>query len=1031
MNGKWTLNSIRELIGWGNRAGLAGLFLMGLVAGNALAGEGHTDAHWIWLNTQRESSQEACLRKQFPLKEMPRRAQLFGVADFCRAVIYVNGHQVADVEPFGSRIDVDVTRHLVVGENILAIHATSVAGPSAVFAHLDLVDSRDNILAVTTDASWQAGSMPSDGWLQPEFTADSWMPATSLGRVAMDPWGAMADDIQISPFDDYTQWKQATGTRAGSDVASFRIQDGFAIEQLRLAADDEGSWVSMAFDPRGRLVIAREDRGLLRMVLPDQPTRPIQIESINDTLQECRGLLFAHGSLYVNANNSKALYKLSAADGSDQFGEPQILYASKGGVGHGRNDLALGPDGWIYTIHGDSVDMPRDVPDRTSPLREQRRGENSREGHVLRIAPDGSRVEIVAAGLRNPYGIDFNSQGEMFTYDADAEFDMGAPWYRPTRVVHLVSGADYGWRGVTGQWPPYYPDHPDNARPTLDIGKGSPTAVRVGTQSTFPPRYQQALFILDWAYGRIMAVHLEPRGAGYCGRAEMFLRGQPLNVTDLDFGPDGAMYFITGGRATQSALYRVRYTGPAIEPHQLTAQQQTRRLHADKSRSVRHELERLHGLPELASHATMDEAARKAALDGAWTYLNDSDPVLRYAARIAVEGQPLPSWRERALAEQRPMAAATLMMALARGRQADVCEQVLTRLVQLPIAKWADEPRRAALHAYWLCLRELREAKSMPSEALRREIVAQLLAMYPHASYALNQPLSGLLIQLDAEHAVGLTMERMRETNDPVERLHYLFVLRDARRGWTLDLRRAYLQALGDARTSWGGEGMPGFLRQIREDFLAGLDANEQQQLAALIHPPETATTDSEDMVEPRPLVQQWKLVDLLPDLARPAGGRDHRRGRELFDTALCSRCHRVRDQGKAVGPDLTAAGRRFSSRDLLLAILEPSKVVAENYRAARIVTQDGKTLVGRVVPGGDYRSPTLLLVTDPLRPDQVTTVLKSDIESYDWSALSPMPEGLLNTLQRDEILDLLAYIESGGDPTHPVFRRSSHPATR
>ena len=69
---------------------------------------------------------------------------------------------------------------------------------------------------------------------------------------------------------------------------------------------------------------------------------------------------------------------------------------------------------------------------------------------------------------------------------------------------------------MTGKWPPYFPDHPDNALPTLDIGSGSPTAVAFGTQTHVSRRnIDEALFVLDWAYGRILAVHLAPRGAGY------------------------------------------------------------------------------------------------------------------------------------------------------------------------------------------------------------------------------------------------------------------------------------------------------------------------------------------------------------------------------------------------------------------------------------------------------------------------------------------------------------------------------------
>src|SRR5262245_10851268 len=157
-------------------------------------------------------------------------------------------------------------------------------------------------------------------------------------------------------------------------------------------------------------------------------------------------------------------------------------------------------------------------------------------------------------GLRNPMDVAFNADGEMFTYEADMERDIGAPWYRPTRVLHLVPGGDYGWRRGIGNLPPY---SPDTLPAAVDIGVGSPTGIEFGTASRFPEPYRQALFIGDWAYGRILAVQLRPRGASYGGSFTEFLAGRPLNVTDLTFGPDGALYFVTGGRGTKSGLYRV------------------------------------------------------------------------------------------------------------------------------------------------------------------------------------------------------------------------------------------------------------------------------------------------------------------------------------------------------------------------------------------------------------------------------------------------------------------------------------------
>lgn len=128
--------------------------------------------------------------------------------------------------------------------------------------------------------------------------------------------------------------------------------------------------------------------------------------------------------------------------------------------------------------------------------------------------------------------------------------------------------ADHGFREGTAKWPEYYPD---SLPATLNIGIGCPTGVEFGTGAKFPAKYQKALYILDWTYGRVMAVHLTSAGAGYTGSFENFVapkglieksgKKTPNNVTDIVVGTDGAIYFTTGGRNTQGNLYRVSYTG--------------------------------------------------------------------------------------------------------------------------------------------------------------------------------------------------------------------------------------------------------------------------------------------------------------------------------------------------------------------------------------------------------------------------------------------------------------------------------------
>ena len=129
---------------------------------------------------------------------------------------------------------------------------------------------------------------------------------------------------------------------------------------------------------------------------------------------------------------------------------------------------------------------------------------------IVGIDPQTNEWEIHCTGLRNPYDFAFNRHGDLFTFDSDNERDVGTAWYRPTRICHLVSGAEFGWRSGSGKWPQYFPD---SLPPAVELGQGSPTGVAFGYGLKFPRRYREALYSLDWTFGRIHAVHLSAKGS--------------------------------------------------------------------------------------------------------------------------------------------------------------------------------------------------------------------------------------------------------------------------------------------------------------------------------------------------------------------------------------------------------------------------------------------------------------------------------------------------------------------------------------
>ena len=935
--------------------------------------------HWVWLS-ERKATDSLTLKHAFDVPAGLKSARLRLVADYASARLTINGKAAGAAEPYGPVLELDAAGLLRPGRNEIRLVCKAAADSPAVALQLELADARGKDMLVSTSGDW---------------TAD---PASArvvgYGDLGLEKWWSLSP-LVIDEADDYTQWKRASNAKVGTDPSTFKTKPGYAVELLRTAGKDEGSWVSLAFDPAGRLTIAREDKGLIRYTLSGDRENITGHELINSDLRECRGLLYAHDSLYVNANNSRGLYCLRDTNGDGHFDEKKLLHSSPGNVGHGRNALALGPDGRIYAIHGDSVNLPGGIADRTSPLRKKVASFRPNEGHVLRMDPDGSNREIFCAGMRNPYGIDFNADGEAFTYDADAEFDMGTPWYRPTRVNHLSSGADFGWRAVTGSWPAYYPDHPDNTQAALDIGKGSPTGVRFGTGSRFPPDYQEALYILDWAYGRILAVHLVPRGSTYMGEAEVFLRGEPLNLTDLVFGPDGAMYFVTGGRKTRSALYRVSYTGPAIEARTRTEQEKAREKLSLAGRLRRRAVEVHHG----------EGKGLAGVLGGP---LND--PRVAQAARIALEHN---SRNPEVVARlrDRNVSSADVELLTAEANIAAPAELPALLEKWLDVHRgWNDWPPSQQAGFIDIYRRALGRHK-LPAPT-RKLISDSLGPHFPSDSTRLNNALATILIELDPTATVPKAASLLEASAGRGEIINYLYRLRGARPGWAPASRRVYFSRLELSGTFPGGRGLPQILKNIRRDALATLEEGEKKELEGILGrkpAPPPLPGDSG-----RRLVKEWKTDDFKEGLGFDSAGRDIANGRKVFSVALCDRCHRYGREGYAVGPELTRASSRFSRHDLLREILEPSSTVAENYQTSILELKDGRVLTGQVIPNLDYRAPELQLAPDPLHLDKVTRIPKVKIARRRVSSVSLMPAGLLNTFSREEILDLLAWLERG-----------------
>ena len=127
-----------------------------------------------------------------------------------------------------------------------------------------------------------------------------------------------------------------------------------------------------------------------------------------------------------------------------------------------------------------------------------------------------------------------------------------------------------------------------------------------------------------------------------------------------------------------------------------------------------------------------------------------------------------------------------------------------------------------------------------------------------------------------------------------------------------------------------------------------------------------------------------------------------------------------VPDSGSTVGPDLSGAGGRYSIRDLLENIIDPSAVISDQFGSEQIERTDGDPIVGRVV--GEENG-ELLVMSNPFAPDEKTKVALTAVKARQPYPTSMMPPGLINSLNENELKDLLAYLLSGGNASDPMFQ--------
>lgn len=971
----------------------------------------HADLSWVGLPKDVQDVHSGTFSKEFEISG-PVKSAVLRAAGGRSGTVSLNGEALGPTP-----VKLDLTSNLKQGKNILSVAASENKSAPRVAAQLVIELTDGSKQTIETGEGWTFRS-----------TAKN---ATPINATAQQRYDASNDPLSLFP---------PTVTQPG-DIAAPK---GFKVELLhRVPKLEEGSWVSMAVDPKGRLICG-DQYGDLYRVTPapvgskDQET-DTKVEPLKAGIKGAHGLLYAFESLYVMVNEGpdRGLYRLSDTEGKDRFDKKEYLLPLEGSGEHGPHSLALSPDGKrIYFNVGNHTKPPATInhvrgakawnEDHLLPrlwdANGHAKGILAPGGYIASVNPEGKDLEMFCYGYRNEFDFAFNLNGDIFTYDADMEWDIGTPWYRPTRINQSPSGGEFGWRSGAGKWPAYYAD---SLPATIDIGPGSPTGVCFGTGAKFPAKYQTALFANDWTYGTMYAIFLKPEGAGYKAEKAEFVSGKPLSVTDVLIRPqDGAMYFAVGGRRNQSALYRVTYTGE--EPTTPVQQEPL-----PKEALLRRELEKLHV-----------DGAPPDSVERAWPHLSSPDRFLRFAARVAIEKQPASLWTEKALQEKDPQAAIEALIALARVGDPAIQPRLLSALGSLDYLKLEKGLRLPLLRAWQLAF--IRMGKPAPEQCAK--LASRFEVLFPQAGVFENNELLQLLVFLDSPKAPAKAIALMQTMGDDYDeatdaalldrnagyatafkaakesrpnkgQIGLAYTLRNASVGWTPELRKTFFSWFAKTSQWKGGNSFAKFLVNIRTDALENV--SDPAEKTALEELSKRVSAPAANLVPPTGPGRVYTVEDVVALAAGGIKGRSFEHGKAMYTTTQCATCHHFGNDGGNIGPDLTGAGSRYSVRDLAESILEPSKVISDQYAFQELGLKDGSIVIGRITgeENGKY-----LMMTNPFAPDATARVPVASVSSRKDYGISPMPPGLVNMLNPDELLDLFAYLLSGGNPNDKMF---------
>jgi putative heme-binding domain-containing protein len=445
-----------------------------------------------------------------------------------------------------------------------------------------------------------------------------------------------------------------------------------------------------------------------------------------------------------------------------------------------------------------------------------------------------------------------------------------------------------------------------------------------------------------------------------------------------------------------------------------------------------------------------------AALAVAWPNLKHPDRFIRYAARMALEHQPVAEWKDKALTEKDPITATQALIGLIRQSKPEFKSGIYAALLAIDNKGFTEAQTLDVLRAYELAMLRL----GMPDASMAAKIIAKFDAKYPSNRMNMDRALSRLLIPLEAPKVIERTLKLM-ETKDtasatayrvesatssadlimrnpqygtdiakmlekipPAQQTYMATMLSAAKNNWTPELHERYFKWFKNSFQFSGGRSYVGFIDRARKLALKNVAESKRAYFDKLGGADMLSANgnDVKDINYPKGPGKQWKLEEAVALLDAPLADRDFQNGKSMYAATTCIRCHAIGSEGGGnVGPDLTNLGTRFSKKDMLESIINPNKTVSDQYAATQFMLRNGTSVIGRLT---NQDKMAYYVSQNPYAPEQVEKILKKNVISMKYSPVSSMLPGLINSLNAEELKDLMAYLMAGGSESNAVFKK-------